>query len=155
MENKSLFTPKEGAYTKRDSGTRIENKKLHTLIIAHYVAGVIGVIVSCFALSKSGLGMEILNNTESITELELIMQKVFGWFYVVSGIILFITGEILSVSLIVSAHFMKRNVAHLFSIIVAAASCIVFPIGTALGIITIITLSDTSIKELYSKKSGH
>ena len=151
MENKSLFTPKEGAYSKQETPRNIGNKKLEMIVIAHYVLGVIGVIVSCFALSKSGLGMSLIDQAESYTELEKLMHEVFGWIYIVSGVALFIFGEVLSVCLIVSANFMKRHTAHTFSIFVAAITCTIIPIGTVLGIFTIITLSDKSTKELYKK----
>ncbi|SRR5579883_879584 len=50
---------------------------------------------------------------------------------------------------IVSGIFLRQKKHRIFSIVVAAVNCLHLPLGTALGVFTIVVLSRDSVTELY------
>jgi len=55
-----------------------------------------------------------------------------------------------SVLNLLSAIFLLQKRHRIFSIIIGGLNCLQIPVGTALGVFTIIVLSRDSVRELYS-----
>ena len=72
---------------------------------------------------------------------------VFQVFYFF-GAIWFITSGVLNV---ISGFCLRARTNRTFSIIVAAINCLHLPLGTALGIFTLIVLTRSSVRELYGE----
>jgi hypothetical protein len=53
---------------------------------------------------------------------------------------------------LLSAMFLRRRTHRLFSMVVGGLNCLHVPLGTALGIFTIVLLSRDSVRQLYA---GH
>jgi hypothetical protein len=70
---------------------------------------------------------------------------IFKWFYLV-GALWFIGSAILNV---LSGLFLRARKYRAFSIVVAGFNCLYMPIGTVLGVFTIIVLIRDSVRELY------
>lgn len=70
----------------------------------------------------------------------------FKWFYVIFGIWLVGSGT----ANLLSGVFLSRRINRPFSLIVAGINCIHIPLGTVLGVFTIIVLVRPSVGELYS-----
>ena len=60
----------------------------------------------------------------------------------------FITSGVLNV---LSGLFLRARKHWTFSIVVAAIDCLHFPLGTVLGVFTIIVLIRPSVRELYGE----
>jgi hypothetical protein len=69
----------------------------------------------------------------------------FKWFYVAFGL-WFVTSCIVNV---LSGIFIGRTKYRTFSLIVAVMNCIHIPLGTVLGVFTIIVLLRPSVREIY------
>jgi hypothetical protein len=69
----------------------------------------------------------------------------FRWFYVAFGV-WFVASGILNV---LSGIFLGRRKFRTFSLIVAVINCIHVPLGTVLGVFTIIVLLRPSVREIY------
>ena len=67
------------------------------------------------------------------------------WFYVFFGLWLVMSG----IANVLSGIFLGRRKYRTFSLIVAVINCIHIPLGTALGVFTIIVLLRPSVLELY------
>lgn len=70
------------------------------------------------------------------------------WFYLFGG--LMIVGAI--VLNLMSALFMRNKTHRMFSIIVAGINCIQVPVGTVLGVFTLVVLLRESVKKMYDNK---
>ncbi len=68
------------------------------------------------------------------------------------GATCFLLGETLAISTIVSGRWLRKYKGYWFSLIVAFLLCIYLPLGTVLGILTIVVLSRQSVKQLYLNK---
>ena len=70
---------------------------------------------------------------------------IFKWFYLVFGA-WFLSSAILNV---VSGLCLRAKKCRTFSLVVAAINCLHLPLGTVLGVFTIIVLMRDSVRELY------
>jgi hypothetical protein len=70
---------------------------------------------------------------------------VFKWFYLIFGV-WFLASAVLNV---VSGLCLRAKKHRTFSLIVAGVNCLHIPIGTVLGVFTIIVLIRDSVRELY------
>jgi hypothetical protein len=68
---------------------------------------------------------------------------IFGGWYVASGILNVISGM-----------FLLGRKNRTFSLIVAGLNCVHIPLGTILGVFTIIVLIRDSVRSLYEEKAG-
>ena len=71
--------------------------------------------------------------------------KVFKWFYLVMGV-WFAGSGILNV---ISGFCIRARRHRTFSMFVSGVNCLHLPMGTVLGVFTIIVLVRTSVRELY------
>jgi len=69
----------------------------------------------------------------------------FKWFYIVFGVWLVMSG----IANVLSGIFLGRRKYRTFSLIVAVINCIHVPLGTVLGVFTIIVLLRPSVREVY------
>ena len=72
--------------------------------------------------------------------------EAFIWMYIFFGAVA-VLAFILN---LVSAIFLLQKKHRIFAIIVGGLNCLQIPVGTALGVFTIIVLSRDSVRELYS-----
>jgi len=73
----------------------------------------------------------------------------FIWFYLFLGVMLF-TGLVLNV---LSGLFLWQKRHRVFSLVIAGLDCLQIPLGTALGVFTILVLSRDSVRQLYDQKT--
>lgn len=121
--------------------------QLDALAIAHYVLGGLGMFFSLFALLYVFGGVMILTNSVEAQEVPPAMGALLIGF----GLIAFILGEAMSIALILSGRHLKRRTGYMFSFVLACIACINVPIGTILGIFTIIVLNRDSVKAAYGR----
>jgi hypothetical protein len=67
------------------------------------------------------------------------------WFYLI-GAIWFVTSLILN---LLSGLFIRARKHRTFSLVVSGINCVHIPLGTVLGVFTIIVLIRESVRELY------
>ena len=72
-----------------------------------------------------------------------------GWIFVIAGSAFVIAGWTLTVLLIVAGRFLKRHDHRVFCMVIAGASCLFMPVGTVLGVFTIIVLSRPTVRALF------
>ncbi|HUA69287.1 MAG TPA: hypothetical protein VMA13_12125 [Candidatus Saccharimonadales bacterium] len=102
-------------------------------LIGHYA-----IMHMVFANPKLWQGQ---NQTPPPAELFAVMK----WFYLIGGI-WFLASGILNV---VSGFCLRARKCRTFSLIVAGINCLHIPLGTVLGVFTIVVLIRDSVRELY------
>jgi hypothetical protein len=70
---------------------------------------------------------------------------IFKWLYVIFGAWLVVSG----VANVLSGAFISQRKNRTFSIIVAAMNCVHIPLGTVLGVFTIVVLLRPSVRDVY------
>lgn len=73
------------------------------------------------------------------------MFGAFIWFYLVIGLFALVS----AILNILSGVFLRARKHRTFSFVVAGINCVHIPLGTILGVFTIIVLTRESVRELY------
>ena len=68
-------------------------------------------------------------------------------FYIFSGVLCVVASALN----VISGFFLLGGKHHVFSIVIAALDCLMVPLGTALGVFTIIVLSRDSVAAAYQE----
>jgi hypothetical protein len=118
-----------------------DSEHLRLLGILGYVYAGLECFFGLFAALYMGIGLMFIMNHEAI-----------GWMIVGFGALFALFTFGFAVLSYLSARWISQGKNWLFCIIVASLHCASFPLGTALGVFTIIVLSRPSIKEWFAAK---
>ena len=122
---------------------------LRLLVIFHYVGAALSAFFGVFP------GIYILLGVLFITGR---MQNNgppppagMGYLFIVMGSVgvAFMWG--LAICLLISGRSIARRRHYMFTFIIAAISCLQIPLGTALGVFTMVVLSRPSVKAMYGR----
>lgn len=129
---------------------KVDADHLNLLAIFHFVGAGLAVLGILFLLAHFAMMHAIFANPKLWEN-----QKqgpppaeffaIFKWFYLVMGT-WFVASGILSV---LSGLFLRARKHRTFSLVVAGILCLHLPLGTVLGVFTIIVLMRDSVRELY------
>lgn len=76
--------------------------------------------------------------------------SLFQWFFVLFGLYFVVT----AVLNVMSGVFLRARKHRVFSLVVAGINCLHVPLGTILGIFTIIVLVRDSVQDEYAARAG-
>jgi len=130
-----------------------EQNNLDLLAIFHYVLGGGLALFSCFPFLHVFMGLAMVSgkffecskgsDPASLPPVEI------GWLFVIMGSIFIILGWTLSVCIIIAGRKLKRRKSRMYCMVIAGFECIFTPIGTVLGIFTLIELNKESVKPVF------
>jgi hypothetical protein len=128
----------------------IDEDNLNLLSVFHFVGAVFALLGILFLFVHYAL-MHFMFTNPALWENQkggpppAAVFGIFLIFYVIAGAWLVISG-ILNV---MSGLFLRERKNWTFSFVVACVNCIHVPLGTVLGVFTIVVLSRESVKRLY------
>ena len=123
---------------------------LRSLAIAHYVVGAITGIFACFPLIHMALGVAMLAGKMPGPGTQAGEIELMGWLFLVMGGIFVIGGWLLAVAMFLTGRWLSARRNHTFCFVVACVECLFMPLGTALGIFSLIVLLRPSVKALFA-----
>ena len=140
------------AYPMQDQ-RKIDGSHLDLLSIFHFVGAGLAVIALLLLVAHYAFFHAIMENPQfwenhKQTPPPPEILAIFKWFYVIFCL-WFITSAVLNV---ISGICLRTRKNRTFSFVVAAIDCLHIPLGTILGIFTIIILSRESVRELYDAR---
>ncbi|WP_395749915.1 hypothetical protein [Prosthecobacter sp.] len=127
---------------------------LRTLAICHYVNGglsIVGIAFLFFHYSMMNMffgNAQLWEHSKSpppFNPQEFL--KFFVWFYLIFGGLLVISG----IFNLVSGRFLQRRVHRTFCMVIAGLNCLHMPLGTLLGIFTLLALTKDSVIPLFDR----
>jgi hypothetical protein len=128
-----------------------DQEQLKLLSIFHYVVGVLAAIFSCFFIIHLVIGIIAIVSPQSMAGTHSEPPPAFfGWLFAAIGGGMLLLGWTFAVCLIVAGRFLSQRKKHLFCLVMAGVSCLFVPLGTALGVFSIIVLTRPSVKELFT-----
>jgi hypothetical protein len=130
-----------------------DQQHLKLLSIFHYVMAGLSGVGTLLSFSYIGLGAMFVSMPESMTtSSDDLGATGIGWIFLVIGIIWFLVGLAFTICLIVCGRCLSRRTGYWFTVILAGVQCLSVPLGTALGVCTLIVLLRDSVKVLYGVK---
>jgi len=127
----------------------LDLQHLKALSICHYVLGGLVALISSLFLIHVSMGIMMITSPSTMSGGGPPPPPFMGWMFLMIGSGAVLAGWTLAAFIITAGRFLARRRHHLFCLIVAGVSCAWVPLGTALGVFTLIVLLRPSVKELF------
>lgn len=125
-----------------------DDEQLHLLSVFHYVLAGICSLVSLFPLIYFGMGLAMMAGM-GVGKPEPFGPLLAGCFVAGFGGLFLVFAVAYALALFLAARFLAERRRHTFCVVVAAVSCAFSPLGTVLGVFTLIVLFRPSVKILF------
>lgn len=120
-------------------------ENLNLLGTFQFVLGCITAVVSCIPILHVIVGFLLVFEGGGPGG----PPPMFGMIFVVVGLSLIFAGWALAFCMFLLGHKLRTRRSWLFCMIVAGIECLFMPLGTVLGVFTIITLNSTSGRRVF------
>lgn len=129
--------------------------QLRLLSIFHYiVAGVIG-LFSLIPIIHVVLGIALVTGSLDGFHRGDQPPEFMGWLFIILPSVFILSGLVISFFVAFAGRHLAVCSCYNFCLVVAAIECMFMPIGTALGVFTIIVLMRPNVKELFGVGQLH
>lgn len=131
---------------------RRDLEHLRQLAVGHYVVAGVTALFGCMFLFHIGMGIMTLGidpRTQGGPP-----PAWFGWMFIVMGSAFLLAFWTIALLLVLAANNLRRRRRHGFCFVVAILACVFPPLGTALGVLTILVLQRESVKRLFAAPGG-
>lgn len=125
-----------------------DRDQLTILAIMHYILSVLFGFGALFPLIYLAVGVVIINGGLDANGGRP-PPPVVGWILVGFSLLAITTGLTMAICMAIAGRKLQKRRGHLFCMIIAGLECIFLPLGTVLGVLTIIVLLRPSVKELF------
>ncbi len=127
----------------------LEHLKL--LSVFHYVWGGITALISCIPLIHVAFGVLLLFLSRCPAQGQTAPPPaIVGWMFILIGGGIIMVGWAVATAIVMAGYFLDKRRHWVYCLIVAAVCCTMMPVGTVLGVFTIIVLMRPSVKELFT-----
>ena len=116
---------------------------LRTLGICSYIHCGLQCLGALFATIYVGMGIFFVNQKQDM-----------GWFFIGFGALFGLIIAVMVVASYLNAKWLAEGKNWTFCMVVSAIHCASFPLGTALGVFTIIFLNRPSVKAWFASKKN-
>lgn len=127
-----------------------DSEHLRILSIFHYVVGGLMALFASFPIIHLAVGIFLIVAPGKIESGGEPPPEVVGWLFTIIGGFFVVIGWAIAICIILVGRFLSRRRHYLFCLIIAGVECIFMPLGTVLGIFTILVLSRESVKEIFT-----
>lgn len=130
-----------------------DEQHLQTLSILHYVYAGLTAVISLAGLFYVAIGAVTLDAPQGNTAPPSPPPEL-GWFFICVGGCITLFGWSHAVLDALAGRFLARQKYWIFCLVVACIDCMNLPLGTLLGIFTIIVLVRPTVKERFEALSA-
>jgi len=129
---------------------------LNLLVTFHYVVGTITAVYSSFPLIHVliGLVLMVIPGGPGGDPRQLAPFRLFGAIFFVIGGAIVLFGWTLAALTVYAGRSIKRRDKYTFCLVVACLNCLNAPLGTALGVFTLIVLLRDSVRQMFAADSS-
>ena len=130
-----------------------DREHLELLKVFHYVHAGLLAVFALFPIFHVGFGLFFVLNPEAFESSEgELMPPFFGWMFLAVGGSVMIMGWITSFLVFLSARFLGKRKNYMYCMVIAGLQCLSMPMGTALGVFTIIVMLRDTVKDEFGYK---
>lgn len=126
------------------------------LVIFHWIMAVLIGIVSLFPIVHLMIGIGLISGRfggEQVRHDPDFPAEAMGWFFVVFAVLWIVLASTFAISVALAARYLAQRRRRMFCMIVAGFLCLGFPLGTALGVFTLVVLNRESVRVLFGEPS--
>jgi len=126
-----------------------DSEHLRLLSIYHKVLGGISAFYGLFALLYLAMGIVILSSPKAFVGNDH-PPRFLGVFMIIVGSMLTLMGVAFVALVFLTGRFLAQRKRYLFCLVMACIECLFMPLGTVLGISSLLVLSRESVKKLFA-----
>jgi hypothetical protein len=128
-----------------------DEQYLNLLSIFHYVVAGLTALFSCFFLIHIAIGIAMLCGAFEGKDAppRFIGLLFIGLLFIIFPALFIMTSWVLAGFMIAAGRKLRRRVSRTFCLVIAGVECILMPLGTVLGVFTIVVLMKESVKALF------
>lgn len=127
-----------------------DEEHLRLLVIFHYVVAGLHALFALFPLIHVVIGATFILNPCAGPDCP---PPFFGWIFLGIGSFLILLGESLAVVTFLNGRAIAKRKRHTTCIVLSAVECLIAPLGTILGVFSLIVLNRPSVKALFADRS--
>lgn len=127
---------------------REDREHLHVLSICFYVFGALIGLAGCIPFIHLSMGIAIVSGSFN-TGRGQGPPAAFGWFFIGIACAIITLFWSLAACAVCTGRFLSQRRHYIFCLVVACVCCLQMPLGTVLGVFTIIVLQRPTVKELF------
>jgi len=132
-----------------DQDKNQDEQYLQLLSIFHYVIGGIAGLFASIPLIHLTIGIFFLIVGSSSATDETVVFLPIGIIFILIASVIILFGWSFAICMIMAGRSLARRRRYTFCLIMAGISCLFVPLGTILGVFTIITLNKPSVKQIF------
>ncbi len=121
---------------------------LKLLSIFHYVAAGMAALFACIPFIHFFMGLALATGALGETGAE---GRPVGLVVMAAAAFIILAGWTFAVLVALAGRNLRRRKNYTFCLVMAGVECIFMPVGTVLGVFTIIVLVRESVKELFAR----
>src|SRR5262245_19763635 len=122
---------------------------LRLLSIFHYVVGGMIALFSCIPIIHVVLGVVMVAAPAIFGPGAQHPPPFFALLFILIGGAIILFGWMLAGLVVYAGRCLSRHQHYLYCLVIAALSCLFMPVGTVLGVFSIIVLTRPSVKQLF------
>ncbi|MBM4235370.1 MAG: hypothetical protein FJ152_02735 [Firmicutes bacterium] len=123
-----------------------DEKNLDLLANLHLILGIFTALMACLPIIYLAIGIAIFIGATSGGEAA---PRIVGLVFIILALVIILAGWVLAVLILIASRKMKKRESITFCVTVAFLECLIMPLGTVLGIFTILNLNKDTTKELF------
>jgi hypothetical protein len=136
--------------TREGGDVNQDQEHLRLLSIFHYVLAGFACLLPLFSLIYIGMGVVVLTGKMSGGAHPAAPGDTLGgWFFIAFGAIFFFAGVIGATLNILAGRALAKHERRTLCLVVACLNCLHMPLGTLLGVFTLIVLARPTVKVLF------
>jgi hypothetical protein len=136
----------------------IDEEHLKLLSLGYMVSGGFAALFSLFGLIYIVLGIAMAVSLSHVPETAASAGQqppaFIGWIFGVMGLVFFLVMVAMAAAKFWVALSIQRRKSRTFCMVVAGISCLEFPYGTLLGVLTFIVLGRDSVAQAFESSAG-
>ncbi|HEY0458028.1 MAG TPA: hypothetical protein VGC97_02680 [Pyrinomonadaceae bacterium] len=125
---------------------------LKWLSTGFYVYAGLTALFACFPFIHLAIGIAIV--TGQLDEGKNPPPAAFGWLFVGAASIFIVIGWAIAICSFLAGKYIKQQKNYTFIFVMGAVACMFAPLGTVLGVFTIIVLLRDSVKALFEGQNN-
>jgi hypothetical protein len=127
---------------------------IRLLSTLHYVMAILTGLTALFPCIHLFLGIMLvsgnLGTSSAPSGSAVAPPAALGWFFIIFAVVFILAGLTLAILIFLNARRLAERRSHKFCMIVSGVECVLMPLGTVLGIFTILALNKPGARELFS-----
>ena len=130
-----------------------DDEHLRLLGIFHYVCAGMAALFACFPIIHLVLGLMMVLNPRVFGPIKEQPPPFIGWFFVIFASGIMLAGWTFAGLVAWAGRCLGRRKHYTFCLVTACVACLFMPMGTVLGVFTIIVLMRPSVKTLFASQA--